>query len=152
MSSKTENSSRFPLEKWAPVLRLGLHPCAGSQISRQTVGAIMLPMHFEHFPEMTLPDPEMVQGRGFGFRGPIDLPITLICNQSKSCASRGRMKGFSIRVRFRTRWRRELGLEFEFSKDAPNLRRSVLCRFFRERVGRRMNRPKLSGRQRSREY
>lgn len=56
----------------------GPHHCAGAQISRQTVGAIMLPTLFERFPNMTLTNPDAVQWRGFGFRGPISLPVTLI--------------------------------------------------------------------------
>ncbi|MCF1450535.1 cytochrome P450 [Agrobacterium vitis] len=55
----------------------GPHHCAGAQISRQTIGAIMLPMLFERFPNMTLPNPDAVQWRGFGFRGPTNLPVTL---------------------------------------------------------------------------
>lgn len=55
----------------------GPHHCAGAHISRRTVGAVMLPMLFERFPRMTLPDPSVVQWRGFGFRGPINLPVRL---------------------------------------------------------------------------
>ena len=55
----------------------GPHHCAGTHVSRRTVGAVMLPMLFERFPDMTLPDPEVVQWRGFGFRGPINLPVRL---------------------------------------------------------------------------
>nr|AAZ50510.1 VirH2 [Agrobacterium tumefaciens] len=55
----------------------GPHHCPGAQISRQTVGAIMLPILFDRFPDMILPHPELVQWRGFGFRGPINLPVTL---------------------------------------------------------------------------
>ncbi|MCZ7448341.1 cytochrome P450 [Rhizobium rhizogenes] len=56
----------------------GPHHCAGAQISRQTIGAIMLPMLFERFPNMTLPNPDAVQWRGFGFRGPVNLPVKLL--------------------------------------------------------------------------
>jgi len=55
----------------------GPHHCAGTHIARRTVGAIMLEMLFERYPNMTLPDPEAVQWRGFGFRGPINLPVRL---------------------------------------------------------------------------
>ena len=55
----------------------GPHHCAGVHISRRTVGKILLPMIFERFPHMTLHDPSVVQWRGFGFRGPINLPVTL---------------------------------------------------------------------------
>jgi cytochrome P450 len=55
----------------------GPHHCAGAHVSRRTVGAVMLPMLFERFPGMTLPDPSVVKWRGFGFRGPINLPVRL---------------------------------------------------------------------------
>ena len=40
-------------------------------------GVILLPMLFERFPNMTLPDPASVRWHGFGFRGPINLPALL---------------------------------------------------------------------------
>lgn len=55
----------------------GPHHCGGVHISRRTVGAVMLEMLFERFPNIALPDPEVVQWRGFGFRGPINLPVIL---------------------------------------------------------------------------
>ncbi|MEN3794706.1 cytochrome P450 [Fulvimarina sp. MAC3] len=55
----------------------GPHHCAGAHIARRTVGEIMIPALFERFPGMTLPDPSAVQWRGFGFRGPINMPVTL---------------------------------------------------------------------------
>jgi cytochrome P450 len=55
----------------------GPHHCAGAHVARRTVGEIMLPALFERFPNMTLPDPQAVKWRGFGFRGPINLPVTL---------------------------------------------------------------------------
>ncbi len=55
----------------------GPHHCAGVHIARRTVGQIMLPMLFERFPNMTLPDPDAVVWKGFGFRGPINLPVSL---------------------------------------------------------------------------
>ncbi|MDE2579645.1 MAG: cytochrome P450 [Hyphomicrobiales bacterium] len=55
----------------------GPHHCAGSHLSRHTVGAILLPMLFDRFPKMTLPDPNAVIWRGFGFRGPIVMPVQL---------------------------------------------------------------------------
>ena len=48
----------------------GPHHCAGAHLSRRTVGAILLPMLFERFPHMTLPDPAAVHWHGFRFRGP----------------------------------------------------------------------------------
>ena len=38
---------------------------------------IVLPMLFDRFPKMTLADPEAVKFWGFGFRGPLSLPVTL---------------------------------------------------------------------------
>jgi hypothetical protein len=55
----------------------GPHHCAGAHLSRRTVGAILLPMLFERFPNMTLPDPAGVRWYGFGFRGPLNLPVLL---------------------------------------------------------------------------
>ncbi len=55
----------------------GPHHCAGANISRRTVGEIMLPMLFERFPNMTLDRPEDVVWSGFGFRGPLNLPVKL---------------------------------------------------------------------------
>ncbi|MEM5583209.1 cytochrome P450 [Roseibium sp. AS2] len=55
----------------------GPHHCAGAHVSRRTVGDIMLPMLFERFPGMTLDRPEDVVWSGFGFRGPLNLPVRL---------------------------------------------------------------------------
>lgn len=55
----------------------GPHHCMGAAISRKTVGAILLPMLFERFPCMTLPEPDKVVWHGFGFRGPLSLPVRL---------------------------------------------------------------------------
>jgi hypothetical protein len=55
----------------------GPHHCAGAHLSRRTVGVILLPMLFERFPDMSLPDPAAVRWHGFGFRGPLNLPVRL---------------------------------------------------------------------------
>lgn len=55
----------------------GPHHCAGAHLSRRTVGDILLPMLFERFPNMSLPDPDSVRWHGFGFRGPLNLPVLL---------------------------------------------------------------------------
>lgn len=55
----------------------GPHHCGGTHLARRTVGAILLPLLFERFPNITLPDPEAVLWRGFGFRGPINLHVEL---------------------------------------------------------------------------
>jgi len=55
----------------------GPHFCMGTHLSRRMVGEIALPMLFERFPNMALADPADVIWRGFGFRGPIIMPIKL---------------------------------------------------------------------------
>ena len=48
----------------------GPHHCAGAHLSRRTVGDILMPMLFERFPNMTLPDPASVRWHGFGSAAP----------------------------------------------------------------------------------
>ena len=55
----------------------GPHFCQGTHVARRAVGQVMLPILFDRFPNMTLPDPEAVIWRGFGFRGPINMPVLL---------------------------------------------------------------------------
>ena len=55
----------------------GPHHCMGTHISRMMVGKIMLPMLFERFPDMELVEPDSVVWSGFGFRGPLNLPVRL---------------------------------------------------------------------------
>lgn len=55
----------------------GPHHCAGTHTARAQVAQIMLPLLFDRFPDMTLPNPAQVLWRGFGFRGPINLPVKL---------------------------------------------------------------------------
>lgn len=55
----------------------GPHHCMGTHLARLMVGKIMLPLIFERFPNMELPDPSLVKFKGFGFRGPINLPVRL---------------------------------------------------------------------------
>lgn len=55
----------------------GPHHCAGAHIARRTVGEIMMPELFERFPNMSLPDPEAIVWHGFGFRGPLSMPVML---------------------------------------------------------------------------
>jgi len=55
----------------------GPHFCQGTHIARRMLAQILLPMLFEHFPNMTLAKPEAVKFWGFGFRGPMSLPVTL---------------------------------------------------------------------------
>ncbi len=56
----------------------GPHHCAGTHVARGQVAQILLPLLFDRFPNMRLTDPEQVQWRGFGFRGPISLPVKLL--------------------------------------------------------------------------
>ena len=55
----------------------GPHHCAGTHAARGMVAQIMLPLLFDRFPDMSLPDPDSVKWRGFGFRGPVNLPVRL---------------------------------------------------------------------------
>ena len=55
----------------------GPHFCQGTHVARRAVGQVMLPLLFDRFPNMSLPDPDAVGWKGFGFRGPINLPVTL---------------------------------------------------------------------------
>lgn len=55
----------------------GPHHCMGTHLARATIGRIMLPMIFERFPDMQLVEPEKVVWWGFGFRGPLSLPVRL---------------------------------------------------------------------------
>ncbi len=55
----------------------GPHFCQGTHVARKALADIMLPKLFERFPNMELTDPSVVEWRGFGFRGPINLPVKL---------------------------------------------------------------------------
>lgn len=55
----------------------GPHFCQGTHVARRMLAEILLPMLFDRFPNMTLPDPSAVKFWGFGFRGPLGLPMTL---------------------------------------------------------------------------
>lgn len=55
----------------------GPHFCQGTHVARRAVGQIMLPILFDRFPNLSLPDPKDVIWRGFGFRGPIQIPVLL---------------------------------------------------------------------------
>lgn len=55
----------------------GPHHCMGTHIARLMLGKIMLPLMFERFPNMELVEPESVVWKGFGFRGPLNLPVRL---------------------------------------------------------------------------
>ncbi|WP_417668682.1 cytochrome P450 [Roseibium sp.] len=55
----------------------GPHFCLGTHVARRMVGQILLPILFDRFPNMKLTDPNDVVFSGFGFRGPINLPVEL---------------------------------------------------------------------------
>ena len=55
----------------------GPHHCMGTHLARMTVGKTMLPMLFDRFPNIELVDPEAVVWSGFGFRGPLSMPVRL---------------------------------------------------------------------------
>ncbi|QFT59356.1 Cytochrome P450-pinF2, plant-inducible [Sulfitobacter sp. THAF37] len=55
----------------------GPHFCQGTHVARRAVGQIMLPMLFDRFPKMSIPDTDDVIWKGFGFRGPIQIPVRL---------------------------------------------------------------------------
>lgn len=56
----------------------GPHFCQGTHVARRAVGQIMLPMLFDRFPNMEIPDLSAVIWRGFGFRGPTQIPVRLV--------------------------------------------------------------------------
>lgn len=55
----------------------GPHFCQGKHVARRMIAEIMLPLLFERFPNMRITDPEEVKFYGFGFRGPLNLPVIL---------------------------------------------------------------------------
>lgn len=55
----------------------GPHFCQGTHVARRAVGQIMLPVLFDRFPDMSIPDKSAVIWRGFGFRGPVQIPVLL---------------------------------------------------------------------------
>ncbi|HMN70945.1 MAG TPA: cytochrome P450 [Rhodoblastus sp.] len=69
------NALRGPMHHQA--FGSGPHHCAGAHLARRTVGAILLPMMFERFPNMRLVDPAAVRWHGFGFRGPLNMPVLM---------------------------------------------------------------------------
>lgn len=55
----------------------GPHFCQGTHVARQAIADVMLPILFDRFPKMSLPNEKDVIWRGFGFRGPIQMPVKL---------------------------------------------------------------------------
>lgn len=54
----------------------GPHFCQGTHIARRAVAHIMLPMLFDRFPKMEIAGD--VVWSGFGFRGPLNMPVRLV--------------------------------------------------------------------------
>ena len=55
----------------------GPHFCQGMHVARRAVAQVFLPVLFDRFPNLSLPDADAVVWKGFGFRGPVTLPIML---------------------------------------------------------------------------
>lgn len=55
----------------------GPHFCQGTHVARRAVAQVMLPMLFDRFPNMSIPNWDDVIWRGFGFRGPVQMPVLL---------------------------------------------------------------------------
>ena len=55
----------------------GPHFCQGSHVARRAVADVMLPILFDKFPNMSISNRDDVIWRGFGFRGPTQIPIRL---------------------------------------------------------------------------
>ena len=55
----------------------GPHFCQGTHVARRAVAKVMLPMLFDRFPNMKIPDLSEVVWHGFGFRGPTQFPVLL---------------------------------------------------------------------------
>jgi len=56
---------------------IGPHLCQGNRVARSAIGEIMLPILFDRFPNMKIPDLDQVIWKGFGFRGPIQMPVLM---------------------------------------------------------------------------
>ena len=55
----------------------GPHFCQGTHVARRAVADVMLPLLFDRFPNMELVTANDVVWSGFGFRGPLNLPVRL---------------------------------------------------------------------------
>lgn len=55
----------------------GPHFCQGTHVARRAIAQVMLPILFERFPNMSIPNWDEVKWRGFGFRGPVQMPVLL---------------------------------------------------------------------------
>ena len=73
----SENYDALRAHKPHQAFGAGPHHCAGAHLSRRTVASVMLPMLFDRFPNMKLSTADAVIWSGFGFRGPLNLPVLL---------------------------------------------------------------------------
>ncbi|MBD3665339.1 cytochrome P450 [Sulfitobacter aestuariivivens] len=55
----------------------GPHFCQGTHVARRSIGQILLPTLFDRFPNMSIPNTDDVIFRGFGFHGPVQIPVLL---------------------------------------------------------------------------
>ena len=55
----------------------GPHFCQGTHVARRAIGQIMLPLLFDRFPNLSLPDPGAVNWQGFAFHGTTNMPVLL---------------------------------------------------------------------------
>ncbi len=55
----------------------GPHLCQRNRVASRSVGEVMLPLLFDRFPNMEIPDTDQVIWKGFGFRGPTQIPVLL---------------------------------------------------------------------------
>ncbi|OED39730.1 cytochrome [Chromatiales bacterium (ex Bugula neritina AB1)] len=76
-----QNGEEFDVYRTDPgphqAFGIGPHLCQGNRVARKAVGEIMLPILFERFPNMRIPDLDQVVWKGFGFRGTTQLPVLL---------------------------------------------------------------------------
>ncbi|MDG2339887.1 MAG: cytochrome P450 [Paracoccaceae bacterium] len=75
-----ENGEEYDLfreKKTHQSFGVGPHFCQGTHVARMMVANILLPMLFDRFPNMELRSADDVIWSGFGFRGPLNLPVYL---------------------------------------------------------------------------
>ena len=75
-----ENSDQYDLfraKKTHQSFGTGPHFCQGTHVSRMMLVQLMLPLLFDRFPNMELMTSQDVVWHGFGFRGPLNLPVRL---------------------------------------------------------------------------
>ena len=75
-----ENGEAYDLTRRQPPHQAfgnGPHFCQGKHVARKMIADILLPTFFDRFPNAHLPDPSQAIFKGFGFRGPVVLPVRL---------------------------------------------------------------------------